>query len=140
MYRLCIEHKGRLLKMSTTTLCKTITWFNLILMKIYCFLCYINFFFLKRCNHFCRFFCDSLFNFYFTVAFGSLCSSDADCQHHYHAPPDGEVYCHNIYSHIGRCQIRTSKYKSNIFLLNKFDIFLSNLIESQLMKKEKNQP
>lgn len=94
-------------------------------------------FFLKRCNHFCRFFCDSLFNFYFTVAFGSLCSSDADCQHHYHAPPDGEVYCHNIYSHIGRCQIRTSKYKSNIFLLNKFDIFLSNLIESQHMKKEK---
>uniref|UniRef100_A0A8W8ND26 Spondin-like TSP1 domain-containing protein n=1 Tax=Magallana gigas TaxID=29159 RepID=A0A8W8ND26_MAGGI len=46
-----------------------------------------------------------------SVAFGSLCSSDADCQHHYHAPPDGEVYCHNIYSHIGRCQIRTTHWK-----------------------------
>lgn len=95
----------------------------------------------KKKNEIFWFCCDTLFNFYFTVAFGSLCSSNADCQHHYHAPPDGEVYCHNIYSHIGRCQLRTSKYTSPIFFFPKNPIYIFKFKWiAAYVKRKKNSP
>lgn len=83
---------------------------------------------------FCRFCCDSPFNFYFTVAFGSLCTSNADCHHHFHVnvQSDEEVYCHIIHSHIGTCQIRKSKYNTNTFLSN-----LTAAYEKRCSEKEK---